>query len=893
MAARKIPDGLPNPLRFSRFAERLVAARPELLGELNPASRSQWTGGSMRTFLKARKITDESALRAALRQLRQRVILRVLARDLGGLAELEEVCATMTALAEVSIDAALEFLDPDAAAELGAPMASGRRQRLIVIGMGKLGGAELNVSSDVDLIFAFPEEGETAGSRTVSNHEFFDRLGRNLIAALDEATSDGRVFRVDMRLRPWGEDGPLAMSFDALEHYFVAQGRGWERYAWIKARALSGDATESLARIVRPFVFRKYLDYDAFAAVRELHAQIRADVARRELSDNIKLGPGGIREVEFIAQAFQLIRAGRDPSLQLRPTLGVLALLAQKKLLPRDAASELGEAYVFLRRLEHRLQYLDDAQTHKLPAGEQDRALIARSMGFGSWRVFGAALDAHRGRVSRHFEDVFSTREEPRHALAPLWQDGDRGALEERLAGLGFREPQDTAARLQAVRASGRYQNLPQSSRERFDALIPCIIETSARHENPDATLARCTDLVETISRRAAYLALLDEHPQALAQLAALMSASSWAAEYLNRHPILLDELLDARALLAPPDWSEFGGSLRRQLMEFAPDAERQMDALREAHHAQVFRLLAQDLSGVLTVERLADHLSDLADVMLQVTLELCWAQLQSRHCEEPRFAVIGYGKLGGKELGYASDLDIIFLYDDPHEQAQENYARLAQRLNLWLTTRTGAGVLFDTDLRLRPDGASGLMVSSIEAFRRYQRESAWVWEHQALTRARFCAGEAAVGAEFEMERRAILQMPRDPAKLREEVLSTRQKLLEGHPNKSGLFDLKHDRGGMIDIEFMVQYLVLAHAHRHPGFVANIGNIALLKIAAGLGLIPANSAEQVASAYRKFRRLQHSLRLNGAKYARVLPDEVKVEIAATLALWKRVFVVPS
>jgi len=888
MAARKIPDGLPNPLRFSRFAERLVAARPELLGELNRASRSQWTGGSMRTFLRARKIADESALRAALRQLRQRVILRVLARDLGGLAELEEVCATMTALAEVSIDAALELLDPAAAAELGAPMASRRRQRLIVLGMGKLGGAELNVSSDVDLIFAFPEEGETAGSRTVSNHEFFDRLGRRLIAALDEVTSDGRVFRVDMRLRPWGEDGPLAISFDALEHYFVAHGREWERYAWIKARALSGDATAPLARIVRPFVFRKYLDYGAFAAVRELHAQIRAEGARRELSDNIKLGPGGIREIEFIAQAFQLIRAGRDPSLQLRPTLGVLALLAQKKLLPRDAASELGEAYVFLRRLEHRLQYLDDAQTHKLPAGEEDRALVARSMGFGSWRAFGAALDAHRGHVSRHFEDVFSTREEPRHALAPLWRDGDHGALERRLAGLGFREPQDTAARLQAVRASGRYQNLPQSSRERFDALIPCIIETSARHENPDATLARCTDLVETISRRAAYLALLDEHPQALARLAALMSASSWAAEYLNRHPILLDELLDARALLAPPDWSEFGGSLRRQLMEFAPDAERQMDALREAHHAQVFRLLAQDLSGVLTVERLADHLSDLADVMLQVTLELCWTQLQSRHCGEPHFAVIGYGKLGGKELGYASDLDIIFLYDDPHEQAQENYARLAQRLNLWLTTRTGAGVLFDTDLRLRPDGASGLMVSSIEAFRRYQRESAWVWEHQALTRARFCAGAAAVGAEFEMERRAILQMPRDPAKLREEVLSTRQKLLEGHPNKSDLFDLKHDRGGMIDIEFMVQYLVLAHAYRHPGLVANIGNIALLKIAAGLGLIPADAAQAVGSAYREFRRLQHGLRLNGAKYARVPREDVKDAVAATRALWRNV-----
>jgi glutamate-ammonia-ligase adenylyltransferase len=687
------------------------------------------------------------------------------------------------------------------------------------------------------------------------------------------------------------------MSFDALEDYLVTQGREWERYAWIKARPLSGDRPEdpgwsaqgALAAIVRPFVFRKYLDYGTFAAVRELHAQIRAEVARRELSDHIKLGPGGIREIEFIAQAFQLIRGGRDASLQLRPTLGVLALLAQKELLPLQAATELTEAYVFLRRLEHRLQYLEDAQTHKLPSSDEDRLLIAQSMGFGSWPAFSAALESHRARVSRHFEDVFSTEEAPRHALAPLWREEGRGAVEAQLGGLGFRDPESTAARLHAVRAGSRYRGLPQASRERFDALVPRAIEQSSRCGNPDVTLARCMDLIETIARRAAYLALLDEHPEALERLAALMSASSWSAEFLNRHPVLLDELLDARLLYAPPDWNGFALRLRRRLMDLAGDTERQMDALREAHHAQVFRLLAQDLTGALTVERLADHLSDLADIMLQVALELCWTQLRGRHLDEPRFAVIAYGKLGGKELGYASDLDIIFLHDDPHEHAQENYARLAQRLNHWLTTRTGAGVLFETDLRLRPDGVSGLMVSSIEAFRRYQRESAWVWEHQALTRARFCAGDATVGAAFETERRAILQLRRDEPKLREEVLAMRRKLLEGHPNTGDSFDLKHDRGGMIDIEFIVQYLVLAHAHRHPALVANDGNIALLKLAARLGLVPADAAEEVGSAYREFRRLQHGLRLNGAKYARVPHDEAKDGIAATLALWRKVF----
>jgi glutamate-ammonia-ligase adenylyltransferase len=892
MVAREIAEELPDPLRYSRFAERLVAATPGLREELDLASRSQWTIASMRSFLQAQKIADEPALRSALRRLRQRVILRVLARDLGGLSGLEEVCATMTALAEVAVAAALEVLEPALEAELGAPMAGGRRQRLIVVGMGKLGGGELNVSSDVDLVFVYPEEGDSA-----SPGEFFNRLGRRLIVALDEATPEGRVFRVDMRLRPWGEDGPLAMSFDALEHYFVTQGREWERYAWIKARPLSGDRPEdpgwsaqsALAAVVRPFVFRKYLDYGTFAAVRELHAQIRAEVARRELSDHIKLGPGGIREIEFIAQAFQLIRGGRDASLQLRPTTGVIALLARKGLLPPQAATELTEAYVFLRRLEHRLQYLEDAQTHRLPSSDEDRLLIAQSMGFGAWEAFGAALEAHRGRVARHFEDVFSTKGAPQHALAPLWREEDRGAAEAQMGGLGFRDPEGSAARLRAVRAGSRYRSLPQSSRERFDALVPRVIEQSSRCRNPDVTLARCMDLIETIGRRAAYLALLDEYPEVLKQLAALMSASSWAAEFLNRHPILLDELLDARHLLAPPEWNEYARRLRRGLMGLAGDAERQMDMLREAHHAQVFRLLAQDLTGALTVERLADHLSDLADVMLQVSLELCWTQLGARHADEPRFAIIGYGKLGGKELGYASDLDIIFLHDDPHEQAQETYARLAQRINRWLTSRTGAGVLFETDLRLRPDGASGLMVSSIEAFCRYQRESAWVWEHQALTRARFCAGDATVGAAFETERRAILQLQRDEPKLREEVLAMRHKLLEGHPNRSELFDLKHDRGGMIDIEFMVQYLVLAHVHRHAELTRNDGNIALLKLAAKLALIPAEAAEQVGSAYREFRRLQHGLRLNGAKYARVPHDEVKDEIAATLALWRRVF----
>jgi glutamate-ammonia-ligase adenylyltransferase len=856
-----------NPLDYSRYARDLVAARPELREEIERAEAGGWTREAMEAFL--REDGDSGDPGARLRKLRQRVMLRTMARDLADVAALDEVCATMSTLAEVAIAEALAFLGQD-----------GEKPKLTVVGMGKLGGRELNVSSDVDLVFLYPEEDE-AGARL----DHFTRLGRRLIAALDERTEDGFVFRVDMRLRPWGDGGALATSLGALEEYFVTQGREWERYAWIKARALGGE-NEALSAVVRPFVYRKYLDYGTFGAMRELHAQIRAEVARRELSNQIKLGPGGIREIEFVAQAFQLIRGGRDPALQIRPTVQVLALLAQKGLLPAAAFDELAEAYVFLRRLEHRLQYLDDAQTHELPEDAGDRLLVARAMGFAAWDSLRAALDARRARVSWHFEQLFSVEETPRHALAPLWAGEN---AQERLAQLGFRDAENAAARLAAVRSGGRYAGLPQASRTRFDALIPRVIEASAEREDADATLARFLDLIETVSRRAAYLALLDEHPAVLARLAQLFDSSSWAAEYLNRHPVVLDELLDAHSLLSPPDWPAFAQELRVQLAGRQGDEERQMDWLREAHHGQVFRLLAQDLSGLLSVERLADHLSDLADAMLQVTLELCWAQLRGRHRSDPRFAIVAYGKLGGKELGYASDLDLIFLYDDPDESAQEVYARLAQRLSRWLTARTAAGVLFDIDLRLRPQGESGLLVSSIDAFRRYQRESAWTWEHQALTRARFCAGDAALGEAFETERVAILRTPRDYARLRKDVLSMRQQLLEGHPNASELFDLKHDRGGMIDIEFVVQYLVLAQSHRHSGLTRNAGNIALLEVAAELGLIPRESAVAVGDAYRDYRRRQHWLRLNGARYARVAAHEVKKHTDATRLLWSGVF----
>ncbi|HXZ51096.1 MAG TPA: bifunctional [glutamate--ammonia ligase]-adenylyl-L-tyrosine phosphorylase/[glutamate--ammonia-ligase] adenylyltransferase [Burkholderiales bacterium] len=875
---------MPIALSSSRYAQHVLQARPELRAEL--AAPAPFAREAMRAELAAAPTADEAALKARLRRLRQRVLLRVMARDLGGLADLAEVCGTMSDLAEESIATALDWTDTQLAAEFGNPRgAAGAPQELVVVAMGKLGGRELNVSSDIDLVFLYPEEGETDGARRVSSHEYFARAGRKLISLLAEVTEDGFAFRVDMRLRPYGESGPLVASFDALENYLVAQGREWERYAWIKARALTGGCDADLAAIVRPFVYRKYLDYATLAAMRRLHGEVRREVERRELADHVKLGPGGIREIEFVAQALQLARGGRDPELTVRPTLAVLERLAARRVLPQAAARELSAAYVFLRSVEHRLQYLDDRQTHSLPGDEADRGTIAAMCGCASWSDFAARLAETRAAVTRHFQAVFA--ENLGDDAGGLWQD-DRAAMQAALAACAFQDPAASAARLAALRASQRYAQLPEDSRRRFDALVPALARAAGATPDPDATLARGLDLVEAVARRAAYLALLAEHPEALERIARIVSASSWAAEFVTRHPLLLDELLDDRVLYAPPDWPAFSRSLGALLAAHAGDTEAQMNLLREQHQAQVFRLLAQDLAGLLTVERLADHLSALADIALGATLELAWGQVRRHREGPPRFAVIGYGKLGGKELGYASDLDIIFLYDDPDERAQEAYARLGARVNNWLTTRTSAGVLFATDLRLRPSGASGLLVSSVAAFEEYQEKQAWVWEHQALTRARFCAGDAAIGAAFEAIRERILRRSRDPQALAREVLAMRGRMHKAHPNPSALFDVKHDPGGMIDLEFVVQYLVLAHAHRHPGLTGNLGNIALLGMAGELGLIAPELARRTQEAYREFRRVQHALRLGGAQYARVPPEQLAAHARAVRELWELV-----
>jgi glutamate-ammonia-ligase adenylyltransferase len=911
-----------SSLTFSRYAQRILESEPGLWAELMDNIQQPFQRERMQTYLNTfpNAAIDKSSLYNALRNLRKRVMLHLVARDLSGLADLSEVMACMTNLAEVTICFSLKchqtwLVKPEL---YGMPEGniSGTNQEMLVIAMGKLGGGELNVSSDVDLIFCYPEDGETSGENSISNNDFFARLGRKLISSLNDITADGYVFRVDMRLRPYGENGPLVMSFAMLEEYLVTQGREWERYAWIKSRILAGSGTIKLTlleQIVQPFIFRKYLDFGAYGSMREMHSQIRQEVSRREIHDDIKLGPGGIREIEFIAQVFQLIRGGRDTELRIRPTLAVLRCLREKEKLPKKVVAELTDAYIFLRNLEHRLQYLDDQQTQTLPNNSADQALIASTMGFTDYNHFLQKLDTHRINVTRHFEQVFTNpnKSEANSTLSWLWKDQAENEEETvatiaQLGNMGFSDPDKILVYLQKFRNSTRYRQLPDSSRKRINVLIPILIEVSVKFPPADTTLKRILQLLESVSGRASYLSLLLEHPQALERIAKLVSVSQWACEYLTRHPILLDELLNVTDLHSKIDWSISRTELLQLLKNTNTidenDTEHQMDVLRHFHHSKVFQLLAKDLEQLLPLETLSDHLTSLADLILDIVLRLAWSGLISKYQDDPVFAIIGYGKLGGKELGYASDLDIIFLYDDSHPEASKIYAKLGKRINSWLTSYTSAGLLYKTDLRLRPNGISGLLVSSVEAFREYQRQQAWVWEHQALTRARFVAGDPHIGEDFEQIRKEVLCQQRNLASLKNEILIMRQKMLDSHPNPTQLFDIKHDRGGIIDVEFIVQYLVLGYAYKHSELTNNIGNIGLLKLSGELGLISKSDAEEVLEAYREFRRIQHRLRLNTdstqsdnqpiqnrqQKFARIEISYLEKARTSVLQLWEKI-----
>lgn len=874
--------------------------------------------------------TDDQ-LGRALRRQRARHQVRIIWRDLTRQADLVQTCRDLSDMADASIDQAYQWLYSRHCQQFGVPTGrrSGQPQQMVVLGMGKLGAVELNLSSDIDLIFAYPEGGETVGvKRPLDNQEFFIRLGQRLIKALDPMTVDGFVFRVDMRLRPYGSAGALVLSFNALEQYYQDQGRDWERYAMIKSRVVAGDqvAGAQLQEMLRPFVYRRYLDFSAIEALRTMKQLIQQEVRRKGMADNIKLGSGGIREVEFIAQAFQLIHGGRDLSLQQRPLLKVLNTLEGQGYLPPAVISELREGYEFLRYTEHAIQTIADRQTQMLPDGEQDQARIAFMLGFADWAAFHEQLMYWRGRIAWHFAQVIADPDEDDAESEvvvggewlPLWEEAqDEEAACRQLQEGGFTDAPKALKALASLRGSPQLRAMQRLGRERLDAFIPRLLAQAVEHANPDLVLERVLPLVEAVARRSAYLVLLTENPGALRRLLTLCAASPWIAEQITRFPLLLDELLNEGRLFKPPLAPELAAELRERLTRIPEDdLEQQMEALRHFKLAHRLRVAASEIAGSLPLMKVSDYLTWLAEAILEQVLALAWRQTVAKYgtplrtdgtlCD-PGFIIVGYGKVGGLELGHGSDLDLVFIHDgDPQAETDgpkpidgaQFFTRLGQRIIHLLTAQTNSGQLYEVDMRLRPSGAAGLLVSSLGAFARYQENEAWTWEHQALVRARVLVGSEDVGRAFEQVRASILGKARDLPTLRQEVSEMRAKMRDNLGSKSTAagtganafeatapFDLKQDAGGIVDIEFMVQYAALAWSETHPPLLRWTDNIRILEELEHEGLMPAEDASLLREAYKAYRSAAHRQALQ--KDPGVIPgDQFADERRQVMRIWR-------
>ncbi len=844
---------------------------------------------------------------AALRITRALVLERLVQRDCDAHCGLGEVTATMTCLAEFALNTACHQVQAALDTVHGAPTtAAGQRAVLWVVGMGKLGARELNVSSDIDLIFVYDEDGRTAGSAQgrgqLSNHEYFAKAVRGISTLLADVTEHGFVFRVDLALRPNGNSGPSAVALDALEDYLVAHGREWERFAWLKSRMvapLEARATApQLRAVVLPFVFRKYLDYNVFDALRVLHRQIRDHATQRaagrpERANDIKLSRGGIREIEFTVQLLQVVRGGQFPELRTRPTLQALPRLAKAQLMPQATADVLAAAYVFLRQLEHRIQYLDDQQTHIVPTDDADLDWLARSMGLAGSSSLLATLDTHRELVATEFDRLLGNTAPCKgcHGSAAV---APEVSFDQLLAQLPMRFGQ----RVALWREHPRVLALGDVARQRLVRLVQRTGQWLDESKVSEDAALRIADWIEPLLRRESYLSLLLERPKVHQRLLRVLGTARWPARYLMQHPGVVDELASDAVLVERFDAAQFDAQLQQRADALSitgqDDEETLMMLLRRAQHAEVFRILVRDIEGRATVEQVADELSALADTVLQVTARWCWRHLKNRHAEHAQFAIIGYGKLGGKELGYGSDLDIVFVYDDAHEHAGVVYAALVRKLITWLSTKTAEGDLYEIDTALRPNGNSGLLVTSMQAFEDYQTQrgsnTAWVWEHQAMTRARCVLGSPALHARFDAVRAAVLCAPRDAGQLADEILAMRNKVRAAHRVPAGKFDVKHSAGGMVDVEFAVQTLVLAHACALPALQENVGNIALLLRAQDAGLLPSGVGERAANAYRTLRHTQHVARLNEAPTQMGDGDGALAdERAAVLALYSCVW----
>ncbi|MFM1926012.1 MAG: Glutamate-ammonia-ligase adenylyltransferase [Pseudomonadota bacterium] len=889
---------------YSRFVQRLHRRYNDVFHLLPPGVPHHDTLTASLAALQATGLD----LGAALRVLRHLTLERLAQLDCARQADLTAVTHGMTALAEVTLDSAWQQVMADLDDLHGAPIkADGQRAEMWIVGMGKLGARELNVSSDIDLIYVYDQDGETRGNsdgrNKVSCQEYFTRAVKRMYALIGDTTEHGFVFRVDLALRPNGNSGPSVVSLDALDEYLQVQGREWERFAWMKSRVVAprsvvqNGSAQALRAVVLPFVFRRYLDYNVFESLRTLHQQIRDHASKRsaghpERANDVKLSRGGIREIEFIVQLLQVVRGGQFPELRTRPTLDALKRVAKAGLMPAATAEALSAAYVFLRQVEHRIQYLDDQQTHVLPVRDDDLAWIAGTLGFENTCAFLAALDAHREVVAQEFDTLLGGDRECKTCNG---KNGQREVTE--LEGIVGVFKGRIGERLAEWPANPRVQALRDDARGRLMRLLQRTAQWLEVGRVSEESVLRMVEWIEPLLRRESYLALMLERPSVHERLLRLLGAAKWPARYLLQHPGVIDELAGGNLFQSRFDAAEFESELQARAVALRrtgeDDEESLLNLLRRAHHAEQFRTLARDVEGVLTVEQVADDLSALADAVLRVTARWCWDRLKNRHREEPAIAIIGYGKLGGKELGYGSDLDIVFVYDDEDERAQEIYAAYVRKMINWMTVKTAEGDLYEIDTALRPNGNSGLLVTRFEAYADYQQQrgsnTAWTWEHQAMTRARFVMGLPSLAPRFDAVRCAVIGAPRDAASLKAEIVAMRERVRQGHPVKADRFDVKHSPGAMVDAEFVVQYLVLMHTAHHPQLADNVGNIALLQRAETAALLPTGVGEAAANAYREMRRVQHRARLN-EEPTDVPLNVLSAERDAVLKLWQLVMV---
>lgn len=872
-------------------------------------------------------VDDETRLKQQLRELRNRKMVTIAWRDLNHSATLEETLAALSDLADLLVQAALDWCYADQITQIhGAPRnAQGKSQHLVVLGLGKLGGKELNFSSDIDLIFAYPETGQTDGRRVQSNEQFFTRLCQRLIQVLSDTTAQGMVFRVDMRLRPFGASGALVMHFAAMLNYYQQHGREWERYALLKARVIAGDRDAGKALLVglRDFVYRRYLDYSSLESLRDLKQMISREAARKGMGDHLKLGPGGIREVEFITQLFQLVYGGQDQHLRSTQLLPTLNYLGKRGLLPEDTVQELIHAYTFLRLSENRLQMIADRQVHALPLNDLDRWRLAHNMRFSRWETFLETLNTHRSRVAQHFAEVFgsqrstdATHPSEVDQLTSYWQSLHQAASHdlEALRTAGYHDITTVDAALKDFAQDRRVGVLSPKSKERLDRIMPNVLYAVACQDNPEITLQRLLQLLLTIVQRGVYLSLLAEQPQVIDHLAKLCSASAWIADYVAKYPILLDELISPATLYHPPHRPGLKRSIDTRTGRIPPtDEEQLLDSLRHFKHAQELRVAAADIVAAIPLMQVSNHLTWIAEVTVKKVLEIACNNLIARHgrphyqrngqTHEAGFLVLGYGKLGGYEMGYSSDLDLVFLYDAGGEQQHSDgmrpldnssfFSRLGQRIIHLLSVFTAAGELYEVDLRLRPSGNSGLLVSGIEAFEKYQRDEAWTWEHQALVRARPIAGSPHLARAFQRIRAQILTLPRESIHLQKEIREMRERMWVEHGvMETTRFDLKKSPGGITDIEFMVQYLVLAHAHAHPELCRWTDNVRILLTLAQSGIVDLLAAEQLIDAYTVLRNEIHHRNLRGDAMV-VDDDRYAMERRIVKRYWQRYLMTPT